>query len=265
MSTTTTCANCTSSGSVEAPARSRSSLRTAWRALDVGCSSNCATLRSATGCCFWMCVFKAATALLIASVATPLSTNVAPEERAATTAVVTGSKKQPPSNVVRCKYGIRRCTGRQVGLPGPAPVLRRAPRSLFQSDGALSDVVMQTPLTLAVRGAHSRGNGAPTRGAHLRERPESFHGTSIRQRGRRAALSYSWCVRRFRAERATGSHPCRSSRGRAGVNISGARSRSRRAQVREAKQMLDRGESPNHVARVLRVGRSTLYRAIAAA
>ncbi len=35
------------------------------------------------------------------------------------------------------------------------------------------------------------------------------------------------------------------------------------AQVREAKKMLDRGESPNHVARVLRVGRSTLYRAIA--
>ncbi len=35
--------------------------------------------------------------------------------------------------------------------------------------------------------------------------------------------------------------------------------------VREAKKMLNRGESPNHVARVLRVGRSTLYRAIAAA
>jgi DNA invertase Pin-like site-specific DNA recombinase len=35
------------------------------------------------------------------------------------------------------------------------------------------------------------------------------------------------------------------------------------AQVREAKKMLDRGESPNHVARILRVGRSTLYRAIA--
>ena len=35
------------------------------------------------------------------------------------------------------------------------------------------------------------------------------------------------------------------------------------AQVREAKKMLGRGESPNHVARVLRVGRSTLYRAIA--
>jgi DNA invertase Pin-like site-specific DNA recombinase len=34
-------------------------------------------------------------------------------------------------------------------------------------------------------------------------------------------------------------------------------------QIREAKKMLDRGESPNHVARVLRVGRSTLYRAIA--
>ncbi len=35
------------------------------------------------------------------------------------------------------------------------------------------------------------------------------------------------------------------------------------AQVREAKKMLACGESPNHVARVLRVGRSTLYRAIA--
>jgi DNA invertase Pin-like site-specific DNA recombinase len=34
------------------------------------------------------------------------------------------------------------------------------------------------------------------------------------------------------------------------------------AQIREAKKMLDRGESPNHVARILRVGRSTLYRAI---
>lgn len=34
------------------------------------------------------------------------------------------------------------------------------------------------------------------------------------------------------------------------------------AQVREAKKMLERGESPNHVARVLRVGRSTLYRVI---
>jgi DNA invertase Pin-like site-specific DNA recombinase len=34
-------------------------------------------------------------------------------------------------------------------------------------------------------------------------------------------------------------------------------------QVREAKTMLKCGESPNHVARVLRVGRSTLYRAIA--
>ncbi|MGH7706914.1 MAG: helix-turn-helix domain-containing protein [Vulcanimicrobiaceae bacterium] len=34
------------------------------------------------------------------------------------------------------------------------------------------------------------------------------------------------------------------------------------AQVAEAKKMLKRGESPNHVARVLRVGRSTLYRAI---
>jgi hypothetical protein len=35
------------------------------------------------------------------------------------------------------------------------------------------------------------------------------------------------------------------------------------AQIREAKKMLARRESPNHVARVLRVGRSTLYRAIA--
>jgi DNA invertase Pin-like site-specific DNA recombinase len=35
------------------------------------------------------------------------------------------------------------------------------------------------------------------------------------------------------------------------------------AQIREAKKMLARGESPNNVARVLRVGRSTLYRAIA--
>ena len=34
------------------------------------------------------------------------------------------------------------------------------------------------------------------------------------------------------------------------------------AQVRKAKRMLHRGESPNHVARVLRCGRSTLYRAI---
>ncbi len=34
------------------------------------------------------------------------------------------------------------------------------------------------------------------------------------------------------------------------------------AQVREAKKMLARGESLNHVARILRVGRSTLYRAI---
>ena len=32
------------------------------------------------------------------------------------------------------------------------------------------------------------------------------------------------------------------------------------AQIREARKMLDRGESPNHVARILRVGRSTLYR-----
>jgi DNA invertase Pin-like site-specific DNA recombinase len=35
------------------------------------------------------------------------------------------------------------------------------------------------------------------------------------------------------------------------------------AQVREAKKMLARGESPNDVARVFRVGRSTLYCAIA--
>lgn len=35
------------------------------------------------------------------------------------------------------------------------------------------------------------------------------------------------------------------------------------AQIREAKKMLNRGESPNHVARILRVGRSTLYRSIA--
>jgi DNA invertase Pin-like site-specific DNA recombinase len=35
------------------------------------------------------------------------------------------------------------------------------------------------------------------------------------------------------------------------------------AQVRKAKKMLDRGESPNHVARILRVGRSTLYRRLA--
>jgi Helix-turn-helix domain of resolvase len=35
------------------------------------------------------------------------------------------------------------------------------------------------------------------------------------------------------------------------------------AQIREAKKMLARGESPNNVARVFRVGRSTLYRAIA--
>lgn len=34
-------------------------------------------------------------------------------------------------------------------------------------------------------------------------------------------------------------------------------------QVREAKAMLKRGDSPSHVARVLRIGRSTLYRAIA--
>jgi DNA invertase Pin-like site-specific DNA recombinase len=35
------------------------------------------------------------------------------------------------------------------------------------------------------------------------------------------------------------------------------------AQVREAQKMLDRGESPIHVARILRVGRSTLYRHLA--
>ncbi len=34
------------------------------------------------------------------------------------------------------------------------------------------------------------------------------------------------------------------------------------SQIREARKMLERGESPSHVARVLRVGRSTLYRAI---
>ncbi len=33
-----------------------------------------------------------------------------------------------------------------------------------------------------------------------------------------------------------------------------------RAQIREAKKMLDRGERATHVARVLRFGRSTLYR-----
>jgi DNA invertase Pin-like site-specific DNA recombinase len=33
-------------------------------------------------------------------------------------------------------------------------------------------------------------------------------------------------------------------------------------QVREARTMLERGESPSHVARILRVGRSTLYRAL---
>ncbi|MGP6158602.1 MAG: recombinase family protein [Vulcanimicrobiaceae bacterium] len=37
------------------------------------------------------------------------------------------------------------------------------------------------------------------------------------------------------------------------------------ALVREARTMLARGESPSHVARVLRVGRSTLYRAISRA
>ncbi len=34
-------------------------------------------------------------------------------------------------------------------------------------------------------------------------------------------------------------------------------------QIREAKKMVEHGESPNHVARIFRVGRSTLYRAIA--
>ncbi len=34
------------------------------------------------------------------------------------------------------------------------------------------------------------------------------------------------------------------------------------SQIREGRKMLERGESPSHVARVLRVGRSTLYRAI---
>lgn len=36
------------------------------------------------------------------------------------------------------------------------------------------------------------------------------------------------------------------------------------AQIREAKKMLARGESPSHAARIFRVGRSTLYRAIRA-
>lgn len=34
------------------------------------------------------------------------------------------------------------------------------------------------------------------------------------------------------------------------------------SQVREARAMLNRGDSPSHVARILRVGRSTLYRAL---
>jgi len=34
------------------------------------------------------------------------------------------------------------------------------------------------------------------------------------------------------------------------------------AQVREAKAMVKRGDSPSHVARILRIGRSTLYRAL---
>jgi DNA invertase Pin-like site-specific DNA recombinase len=36
------------------------------------------------------------------------------------------------------------------------------------------------------------------------------------------------------------------------------------SQVREARKMLDRGENASHVARVMRVGRSTLYRAMVA-
>lgn len=35
------------------------------------------------------------------------------------------------------------------------------------------------------------------------------------------------------------------------------------AQLREAKKMVARGERPNHVAHVLRIGRSTLYRHLA--
>jgi len=35
------------------------------------------------------------------------------------------------------------------------------------------------------------------------------------------------------------------------------------SQVREARAMLNRGDSPSHVARILRIGRSTLYRALA--
>jgi len=34
------------------------------------------------------------------------------------------------------------------------------------------------------------------------------------------------------------------------------------AQVREATAMVKRGDSPSHVARILRIGRSTLYRAL---
>lgn len=34
------------------------------------------------------------------------------------------------------------------------------------------------------------------------------------------------------------------------------------SQVREARAMLKRGDSPSHVARILRIGRSTLYRAL---
>ncbi len=34
------------------------------------------------------------------------------------------------------------------------------------------------------------------------------------------------------------------------------------SQIREAKAMMARGDSPSHVARILRVGRSTLYRAL---
>ena len=34
------------------------------------------------------------------------------------------------------------------------------------------------------------------------------------------------------------------------------------SQIQEARKMLDRGENASHVARIMRVGRSTLYRAI---
>ncbi|MBC5816134.1 MAG: recombinase family protein [Candidatus Eremiobacteraeota bacterium] len=36
------------------------------------------------------------------------------------------------------------------------------------------------------------------------------------------------------------------------------------SQIREAKAMMARGDSPSHVARILRIGRSTLYRALSA-